>query len=124
MIKAGATPKLIMSVNESSSLPTFEVPFINLAILPSNPSITAAKIIAIIANSNLPSNANLIEVKPIQTPIRVSILGKIILAFLSLIKILSKIGGLSLPRNLVTFLFQRIKKWSDFKTFEKPVSLY
>ena len=38
----------------------------------------------IIANSNLPSNANLIEVKPIQTPIRVNIFGKITLAlFLS-----------------------------------------
>ena len=85
MINAGATPKLIMSVKESNSLPTFEVPLINLAILPSNPSINAAKIIAIIASSNLPSSANRIDVKPIQTPIRVSIFGKITLAlFLSL----------------------------------------
>ena len=35
-------------------------------------TINAANIIAIIANSNLPSKANLIEVKPIQTPITVS----------------------------------------------------
>ena len=41
--------KLIISVSESNSLPTFEVPFINLAILPSKPSIKAANIIAIIA---------------------------------------------------------------------------
>ena len=61
-----------------------DVPLINLANRPSNPSITAAKIIATIANSNLPSKANLIEVNPIQTPISVSILGKITLAvFLS-----------------------------------------
>ncbi len=66
-MNAGATPKLIMSVKESSSLPTFDVPLINLAILPSNPSINAAKIIAIIANSNFSSSANLIEVKPMQT---------------------------------------------------------
>ena len=63
MINAGATPKLIISVNESSSLPTLEVPFINLAILPSKPSINAANIIAIIAYSNLPSKANLMEVR-------------------------------------------------------------
>ena len=37
-----------MSVNESNSFPTFDVPLINLAILPSKPSIIAAKIIAII----------------------------------------------------------------------------
>ena len=55
IIKAGATPKLIMSVKESNSFPTFEVPLINLAILPSNPSMTAAIIIAMIANSYLPS---------------------------------------------------------------------
>ena len=73
-----------MSVSESNSLPTLDVPLINLAILPSRPSINAANIIAIIANSNLPSKANLIEVKPIQTPIKVSIFGKSILAlFLS-----------------------------------------
>ena len=69
IIKAGATPKLIMSVKESNSFPTFEVPLINLAIRPSSPSITAAKIMATIANSNLPSKANLIEVNPIRTPL-------------------------------------------------------
>ena len=47
-----------------SSFPIFEVPLINLAILPSNASINAANNIAIIANSNFPSMANLIEVKP------------------------------------------------------------
>ena len=72
-MNAGATPKLITSVKESSSLPTFEVPLINLAILPSSPSIIPAIITAIIDNSNFPSNANLIELKPIQTPIRVKI---------------------------------------------------
>ena len=71
-------------LSESSSLPTFDVPLINLAILPSNPSIRAANIIAIIANSNFPSNANLIEDKPIQTPIRVSMFGKITLALVFL----------------------------------------
>ena len=50
-MKVGATPKLITSVNESNSFPTLDVPFINLAIRPSNPSINAAKIIAIIAIS-------------------------------------------------------------------------
>ena len=85
MISFGvATPKLIMSVKESNSLPTFDVPLINLAILPSKPSIRAANIIAIIANSNFPSNANLIDDKPIQTPIRVSMLGKITLALVFL----------------------------------------
>ena len=83
-MNAGATPKLITSVKESNSFPTFDVPFISLAILPSKPSIKAAKIIAIIAISNLPSKANRIELKPIHTPIRVNIFGKIILAlFLS-----------------------------------------
>ena len=66
-----------MSVRESNSFPTLDVPLINLAIRPSNPSISAAKIIAIIANSNLPSKANLIEVSPIHTPISVSMFGKI-----------------------------------------------
>ena len=108
MIKAGATPKLIISVNESSSLPTFEVPFINLAILPSNPSITAAKIIAIIANSNLPSNANLIEVKPIQTPIRVSILGKIILAFFLSVTTLKLFFGCCITIFLLTKFHQKL----------------
>ena len=39
MINAGAIPKLTKSVNESSSFPKSEVPFINLAILPSNASV-------------------------------------------------------------------------------------
>ena len=64
-----------------SSFPTFEVPLINLATLPSRPSINAAKIIAIIARSNCPLKENLIEVSPMQTPISVNIFGKIILAF-------------------------------------------
>ena len=50
IIRDGATPKLIISVNESSSFPTLEVPLISLAILPSNQSIIAAKKIAIIDN--------------------------------------------------------------------------
>ena len=37
---------------------------------------------AITDNSNLPSNANLIEVKPIHTPTNVIIFGKITLEFL------------------------------------------
>ena len=63
-------------------MPTLEVPLINLAILPSNPSMIAATITAIIDNSNLPSNANLIDVKPIQTPMSVKIFGRITLVFL------------------------------------------
>tara|TARA_Y100000816_G_C25917239_1_gene478346 strand:- start:254 stop:523 length:270 start_codon:yes stop_codon:yes gene_type:complete len=70
------------SVSESSSLPTLDVPFINLAILPSNPSIIAAIIIATIDNSNLPSKANFIELKPIQTPTSVKIFGSMTLEFL------------------------------------------
>ncbi len=41
-MNAGATPKLITSVNESNSFPTFDVALINLAILPSKPSMIAA----------------------------------------------------------------------------------
>ncbi len=77
----GATPKLITSVNESNSFPTLEVALINLAIRPSNPSIIAATIIASTDNSNLPSKANLIELKPIQTPTKVKIFGKMTLVF-------------------------------------------
>ena len=55
-MNAGATPKLMTSVKESNSLPTLEVPFINLAILPSRPSITPATITAITANWKFPSN--------------------------------------------------------------------
>ena len=82
IINAGATPKLITSVKESSSFPTFDVPFISLAILPSRPSIMPATITATIDNSNFPSKANLIEVNPIQTPIKVKIFGRITLDFL------------------------------------------
>ena len=81
IINAGATPKLITSVRESSSLPTLDVPLISLAIRPSNPSITAATIIAKVEISNLPSKANFIELNPIQTPISVNILGSITLEF-------------------------------------------
>ena len=42
----------------------------------------AATITAIIDNSNFPSNANLIEVNPIDTPTSVKIFGKITLVFL------------------------------------------
>ena len=83
IIKAGATPKLITSVKESNSLPTLDVPFNNLAIRPSKPSMIAAAIIAIIAISNLLSNANLIELKPMHTPTNVKIFGKITLALFS-----------------------------------------
>ena len=82
-MKAGATPKLIASANESNSFPTNEVPFNNLATLPSKASKTAANKMAIIDNSNFASNANLIELNPIQTLINVNVLGKSILAFLS-----------------------------------------
>ena len=74
-MKAGATPKLITSVSESNSFPTLEAPPINLAILPSKPSIIPATIIAITAISNLPSKANLIDVSPIQTPTKVKMFG-------------------------------------------------
>ena len=82
-MNAGATPKLITSPNESSSLPILDVPLINLAIRPSNASIKPANNIAITESANFPSRANLMEVKPIQTPIKVIALGRIILAFLS-----------------------------------------
>ena len=63
------------SVSESNSFPTFDVPQINLAILPSNESNIAAKVIAIIAKSNLESSANIIEHNPIHTPIRIMVFG-------------------------------------------------
>ena len=53
------------------------------ATLPSSASNIAAKIIAIMDNSNLASKANLIELKPMQTLISVNAFGKIILAFFS-----------------------------------------
>ena len=81
-MNAGATPKLITSPSESSSLPILDVPFINLAILPSKASIRPANNIAITESANFPSKANLIELNPIQTPIKVIALGKIVLVFL------------------------------------------
>ena len=75
--------QVIKSVKESNSFPNSEVPLINLAILPSNASIKPANNIATTASANLPSKANLIDVKPIQTPINVIALGRIILVFLS-----------------------------------------
>jgi hypothetical protein len=45
IINAGATPKLIISVKESSSFPTFDVPLINLAILPSNHQLMLQKLL-------------------------------------------------------------------------------
>ena len=43
-IKTGAIPKLTKSVKESNSFPNSEVPFINLAILPSKASKNSSKI--------------------------------------------------------------------------------
>ena len=50
IINAGATPKLTTSVRESNSFPTFDVPLINLAILPSKVSRIHAINIATIDN--------------------------------------------------------------------------
>ena len=108
MINAGATPKLITSVKESNSFPTFDVALINLAILPSKPSIIAAKIIPIIANSNLPSNANFIEVNPMHTPIKVNILGKITLAFFLSKTILRLFFGCCIFIFLPTMFHQKL----------------
>ena len=73
----------IFNVNYNFIVPTFDVPFINRATLPSKASNNAAKIIAITESSNFESRANLIELSPMQTPIKVSAFCKIILAFLS-----------------------------------------
>ena len=54
-----------------------------LGVLATHNIVKAANIIANIAISNFPSKANLIELNPIQTPIKVNIFGSIILAFLS-----------------------------------------
>ena len=67
---------LITSVNESSSLPTFDVPLINLATLPSKVSRIAANPTAIIAIVQFASNANFIELKPRQPPKIVNAFGK------------------------------------------------
>ena len=81
MMKAGAIPKLTKSVSESSSLPKSEVPFINLAILPSKASKIAAKIIKITAILKFKSNENFIELIPRHTPAIVNIFGSMYLVF-------------------------------------------
>ena len=85
MINAGAIPKLTKSVNESSSFPKSEVPFINLAILPSNASSIAARRIKVTANLKFKSRENLIELIPKHTPAIVRIFGKIYLVFLMIL---------------------------------------
>ena len=57
-------------------------------------------VIAITANSYRPSKANLIEVNPIQTPIKVSIFGKITRAFF----LLATIFKLFLGCSIIIFL--------------------
>ena len=66
LIRAGATPKLITSPNESNSFPILDVPLINLAIRPSSASIKPANNLPITAIVNFPSVATLIEVNPIH----------------------------------------------------------
>ena len=51
-----------------SSFPNSEVPFINLAILPSKASRIAANKIKVTAKLKLPSIENFIELIPKQTP--------------------------------------------------------
>ena len=75
-IKTGAIPKLTKSVKESSSLPKSDVPFINLAILPSKASSIAANKISVTARLKFPSIENFIELMPKQTPPKVKIFGK------------------------------------------------
>ena len=60
-MNAGAIPKLTKSVKESNSLPNSDVPFINLAILPSKASSNAANTIKVTAREKLPSNENFIN---------------------------------------------------------------
>ena len=74
-MNAGAIPKLTKSVKESNSLPNSDVPFINLAILPSKASSNAANTIKVTAREKLPSNENFIELIPRQTPTKVKRLG-------------------------------------------------
>ena len=78
-INAGAIPKLTKSVRESNSFPKSEVPLISHATLPSRPSNIAATTKNKIAKVKFPSIANLIELIPKQTPIKVNKLGKIYL---------------------------------------------
>ena len=80
-MNTGAIPKLTKSVKESNSFPNSEVPFINLAILPSSASRIAANKINVTAKLKLPSIENLIELIPKQTPANVKILGSKYLVF-------------------------------------------
>ena len=66
-------------------MPNSEVPFINLAILPSKASNIAAKKINVTAKLKFPSIENLIELIPRQTPPKVRIFGKDILFFLKIL---------------------------------------
>ena len=113
-MNAGATPKLNISDNESNSFPTYDVPLINLAILPSKPSINAANIIAMIAKWNSPLNANLIEVKPMQTPINVSMFGRSILAFFFSVTNLKLFFGCSIFYFFANKVSPEIAVWPIF----------
>ena len=53
--KAGATPKVITSARESSSLPNSLTAFVIRAMRPSIPSVKMATPIAIAAKSNIPA---------------------------------------------------------------------
>jgi hypothetical protein len=68
---AGAAPKFRKSAKESSCAPKSLVDFRILAILPSIPSIIAAMIIKITANSHCSLNVNLSEVRPEHKPNKV-----------------------------------------------------
>ena len=68
-------------LERSNSLPNSEVLSSNLAILPSKPSSKAAKRINKIAKLKFPSNENLIELIPRQTPTIVRRFGKMYLDF-------------------------------------------
>ncbi len=74
---AGATPKFKKSINESNSAPNLEVPFINLAILPSIVSRIAATVIDKTAYSNWLLIANFIDERPTQRAIILITLGTI-----------------------------------------------
>ena len=74
-------PKLTKSVNESNSFPNSDVPFINLAILPSSASSIAANSIRVTDKLKLPSIENFIELIPRHTPPKVSIFGRRYLVF-------------------------------------------
>ena len=73
--------KLTKSV-KSPILSQILIPFINLAILPSNASKIAANKIKVTAKLKFPSIENLIELIPRQTPAKVRIFGSKYLVFL------------------------------------------